>query len=49
MHNFDLSQNRADSVRDYLINKGISADKITAQGFGGRMPIATNDKEKAAA
>jgi outer membrane protein OmpA-like peptidoglycan-associated protein len=40
--NQDLSQHRADSVRDYLITRGIAADRISAQGFGPTRSIADN-------
>jgi OmpA-OmpF porin, OOP family len=38
-----LSQNRVNSVKEYLINKGVSFDAIAAEGFGEEKPIATND------
>ena len=37
-----LSQNRAAAVRDYLIVKGVSDKKITANGFGDKQPVASN-------
>ena len=37
-----LSERRANAVRDYLISNGISADRLTAQGFGEDNPIASN-------
>ncbi len=37
-----LSENRAASVRDYIISKGISESRITATGFGETRPIADN-------
>jgi outer membrane protein OmpA-like peptidoglycan-associated protein len=40
--NMELSQKRADAVRDYLVSKGISADRLTAQGFGDTQPVASN-------
>jgi outer membrane protein OmpA-like peptidoglycan-associated protein len=40
--NQDLSQRRAESVRSYLISHGLSADRVTAQGFGMGSPIADN-------
>lgn len=43
-YNKDLSQRRADSVRDYLIrNFGIDADRLTAEGYGEERPVASND------
>ena len=40
--NMDLSQKRAQSVRDYLVTKGIPADLITAQGKGPADPVSEN-------
>ncbi len=40
--NQKLSDNRSASVMNYLISKGVSADRITAQGHGETMPIADN-------
>jgi OOP family OmpA-OmpF porin len=41
-----LSQDRADSVRQYLItNLGVKAEKISAVGYGKQRPIASNDSE----
>ena len=41
-YNLELSQRRASSVRAYLINKGISAERLDAVGFGLTKPIASN-------
>lgn len=41
-YNQDLSQRRAQSVRDYLVSRGIAADRVTAQGFGYSRSIADN-------
>ena len=40
--NKDLSQRRADAVREYLLSKGIAADRLTAVGYGPDKPIASN-------
>lgn len=40
--NMQLSQERADAVRNYFVSKGISADRLTAQGFGETQPVADN-------
>ncbi|WP_282030101.1 OmpA family protein [Winogradskyella eximia] len=37
-----LSERRANAVRDYLIANGISAERLTAAGFGESNPIANN-------
>ena len=41
--NQTLSENRARSVRDYLVQQGVSADAVTARGFGETLPVASND------
>lgn len=40
--NMTLSQKRTESVREYLIQKGLSASRLNAVGFGESKPIATN-------
>lgn len=40
--NVSLSQRRADAVRNYLITKGVNADRMESFGFGSDKPIATN-------
>jgi outer membrane protein OmpA-like peptidoglycan-associated protein len=37
-----LSEKRAASVRDYLVNSGVTADNVAARGFGKTQPIADN-------
>lgn len=44
-YNKKLSQDRADSVRAYLISHGISASRLTARGYGMDVPIDTNTTE----
>lgn len=41
--NQQLSERRADSVRDFLAEQGVPASTITAHGFGKTQPVATND------
>lgn len=41
--NQSLSEKRANAVRDFLIDKGIGADRLTAIGYGEDKPIATNN------
>ena len=42
--NLVLSDDRANSVRTYLINNGIDESRMTAKGYGDTMPIASNSK-----
>ncbi len=42
-YNQQLSERRAQSVRDYLVQQGISQQAIEAHGFGKTEPIASND------
>jgi outer membrane protein OmpA-like peptidoglycan-associated protein len=42
-YNLDLSQRRADAVRDFLISNGIDATRITARGYGETEAMASND------
>lgn len=42
-YNQQLSERRAQSVRDYLVSQGIAADTIGSRGFGKTMPIAGNE------
>jgi outer membrane protein OmpA-like peptidoglycan-associated protein len=41
-YNQELSEKRADSVRDYLVSQNVPGNNITAQGYGKRDPIADN-------
>ncbi len=41
--NKTLSENRAKSVRTYLIEKGIAAERLESAGFGETQPVDTND------
>jgi len=42
-YNQQLSEKRAASVREYLVQQGIASDSIVATGFGKTSPVATND------
>lgn len=44
--NLKLSKERAYSVLDYLKSKGISANRLTSDGFGKSRPITSNDTEE---
>ncbi|MBI1362142.1 MAG: OmpA family protein [Alphaproteobacteria bacterium] len=44
--NIELSRNRAEAVRDYLVQNGVAASKLTAKGFGPDHPAASNRTKK---
>ena len=44
-YNYRLSDNRAKSVREYIISKGIAENRIVSQGYGETKPVATNDTD----
>jgi OOP family OmpA-OmpF porin len=44
-HNMSLSVERANAVKAYLVNAGVSMDNLTAKGFGDTKPIADNSTE----
>lgn len=41
-YNLKLSKRRAESVKTYLVKKGVAADRIAAAGYGFERPIADN-------
>jgi len=45
-HNMVLSENRAKSVREYIISRGIDANRMTSHGYGETRPVAPNDTEE---
>jgi outer membrane protein OmpA-like peptidoglycan-associated protein len=42
-HNLELSQRRAEAVRSYLLDSGVSPERIIARGYGEAYPIAPNE------
>ncbi len=44
--NQELSEKRAENVKEYLIGRGISPDRIITEAYGERKPIADNDTEE---
>ena len=44
-YNLNLSKQRANSVKDYLVAKGLKGTRFTVQGLGEADPIATNDTD----
>ena len=45
-YNLKLSSERAEVVRQALVNKGIDATRLTAQGYGTTQPLVPNDSEE---
>ena len=44
--NQQLSEQRAQKVKSYLVDKGINESRLTAIGFGSTRPISSNDTEE---
>jgi outer membrane protein OmpA-like peptidoglycan-associated protein len=45
-YNQRLSEQRAASVRDYMVSQGLNISTVTAKGFGETTPVASNDNAK---
>lgn len=45
-HNLKLSQDRANTIRAFLLSKGIKAARVTAKGYGASEPVADNATEE---
>jgi outer membrane protein OmpA-like peptidoglycan-associated protein len=43
--NLDLSKSRAEVLKQYLVNKGISSERIFTQGYGSAFPRGDNTTE----
>jgi OOP family OmpA-OmpF porin len=41
-----LSKDRANSVKTYLVNSGVAASKIVTKGYGETRPVASNATEE---
>jgi outer membrane protein OmpA-like peptidoglycan-associated protein len=41
--NQTLSENRAVSVRDYLVQQGVATNSVSSKGFGNTLPVASNE------
>jgi outer membrane protein OmpA-like peptidoglycan-associated protein len=41
--NQTLSEHRAGSVRDYLVQQGVSNNSVSSRGFGSSLPVSSND------
>jgi outer membrane protein OmpA-like peptidoglycan-associated protein len=42
-YNQELSKNRAEAVKNYLVEKGVPAEQLTTVGYGEQQPIASSD------
>lgn len=42
-YNLELSEDRADHVRKYLVTEGVAGSRLKSIGFGPQFPVATND------
>ena len=44
--NMDLSQRRGNTIKKYLVTKGIDENRLKTQGFGDTRPLVANDSEE---
>lgn len=44
--NMKLSQERAESVKNYLVSKGVDTNRMTTSGFGETIPVASNETKE---
>jgi len=45
-YNQKLSERRAISLRNYLVDRGVAPSRLTAVGYGGLQPVSSNDSEE---
>lgn len=45
-HNMSLSVDRANSVKLYLVNAGVSSNNLTVKGYGATQPVSSNSTEE---
>lgn len=45
-YNMNLSRDRANSVKTYLVNSGVDANRLSVKAFGESRPVASNDTEE---
>lgn len=45
-YNFKLSDNRARSVMEYILSKGIAPERISSKGYGESVPVVPNDTDE---
>ena len=44
-YNLQLSKNRANEVKEYLVKNGLSEKQIKTKGYGSEKPLVANDTE----
>jgi outer membrane protein OmpA-like peptidoglycan-associated protein len=44
--NYQLSLDRANAVKEYLVGKGILPERIKVEAFGGAKPLASSGREE---
>lgn len=45
-HNLRLSENRADAVAEYLVDRGVATSRVSFNGYGSSRPVAPNNNEE---
>ncbi len=45
-YNKQLSRKRAESVKEYLVNNGVEANRLSVMGYGQERPLVSNDDEE---
>lgn len=45
--NMELSQDRVDEVKDYLVDKGVAKSRVKTKAFGGTQPLSKDKSEEA--
>jgi len=46
LNDLELSQQRVDKIKSYLVSQGIKSNRVSGKGFGNTRPIASNDTEE---
>ena len=44
-YNMELSERRAESVRNALVGMGVDASRVVSRGYGKGYPVATNETQ----
>jgi outer membrane protein OmpA-like peptidoglycan-associated protein len=46
LNDLELSQQRVDKIKSYLVSQGIKSNRVSGKGFGNTRPIASNNTEE---